>query len=414
MLVDVDEARAVEDALEELNGFDLAALGDGAVHRTLVGLHELSARLAAITAVFAAEWDHRKIWEEDGSKSAAARLAREVNSSKAAAKRTMQLARTLEKMPLAAAALAAGRINLDHIDLLRIAAARKRGPVFTAHEQELVGWCRDLSYHDAGVAITYWCQKADAKVDDQDGDEPLVRDREASWGRGVGQEHTVRATLDPVGGAIVTSELDRLEKQLWEADQRDADSTRTDAQRRADALVEMANRSGAMPESAKKPRILVTVAVGDDSFRHLCELCTGAIVKAEHLVPYVGMVDINSIIFDGPFHAIAASPSRNFTGALRRAIEIRDRHCQHPAGDYDPINRCDVDHVIPKAEGGITCQCNADLMGRRRNRDQRAHRRTLADVTINLDDPLYLAAKLRVQQLVDDRRRRDPPPEFDP
>lgn len=35
-------------------------------------------------------------------------------------------------------------------------------------------------------------------------------------------------------------------------------------------------------------------------------------------------------------------------------IEARDRHCQAECGCDEPIDRCDVDHTTPVADGGIT------------------------------------------------------------
>ena len=52
-------------------------------------------------------------------------------------------------------------------------------------------------------------------------------------------------------------------------------------------------------------------------------------------MPHLGVAEVETILFDGPFTVIAASTARSFTGRLRRAIEVRDRHCQHPSG-------CDV------------------------------------------------------------------------
>ena len=48
----------------------------------------------------------------------------------------------------------------------------------------------------------------------------------------------------------------------------------------------------------------------------------------------------------------AAPPS----GALRRAIQVRDRHCQHPSGCDEPADRCDVDHTVPVSQNGRTDQ----------------------------------------------------------
>ena len=46
---------------------------------------------------------------------------------------------------------------------------------------------------------------------------------------------------------------------------------------------------------------------------------------------------------------------------LRRAIQVRDRHCQHPSGCDEPINRCDVNHRIPHSHHGPTVLWNGDL-----------------------------------------------------
>ena len=77
---------------------------------------------------------------------------------------------------------------------------------------------------------------------------------------------------------------------------------RTPAQRRLDALVEMAVRRHHQwrQHGGGRPRPLVTVAVGDHSFRRLCELSDGTVVKPGELVPYVGDLDVNAILFNGP------------------------------------------------------------------------------------------------------------------
>ena len=52
---------------------------------------------------------------------------------------------------------------------------------------------------------------------------------------------------------------------------------------------------------------------------------------------------------------------RFFTGAARRAIEVRDRHCTHP-GCYVPTERCQVDHIVPFEAGGPTTVDNGRLL----------------------------------------------------
>ena len=62
------------DRLAELNARDLA---DADLHEAVVALHRETTRLAAVLARLVGAWDQRRVWADDGSKSAAARLRRE-------------------------------------------------------------------------------------------------------------------------------------------------------------------------------------------------------------------------------------------------------------------------------------------------------------------------------------------------
>ena len=178
--------------------------------------------------------------------------------------------------------------------------------------------------------------------------------------------------LDPLGGATFLTELERLMRQLDLADQT-AGVTRTAAQRRAAALVEMATRSACTPQGSRRPAPLFTVVLGDDSFAHLCELATGTIIAPGHLVPYMDTAMLETVLFGDPLTAVGVSPQRTFKGRLRRAIEVRQRHCEHPSGCDEPVPRCDVDHITPHAHGGITSQFNGRLECRPHNRDHTLH-----------------------------------------
>jgi hypothetical protein len=158
-----------------------------------------------------------------------------------------------------------------------------------------------------------------------------------------------------------------------------------------------------------RPRPLVSVVLGDATFRWLCELSDGTVIAPGELVPYLGELDINTMLFDGPFHAIAGSNTRTFTGLLRRAIEVRDRRCQHPASDGDPIDSCDVDHISPRVRGGVTCQCNGRLMESGRNRDPLRRSLTAEDITIHRDHPTFVAARSRIETLIASTICRAPP-----
>jgi hypothetical protein len=224
------------------------------------------------------------------------------------------------------------------------------------YEQKLVDHAAGTRFEQFRQATQYWINQADAVVGD-DGDEPDRRPG-LTIGGGVGGEHSIRGHLDPVGGAEVATMIDRI-----------ADGcARTLRERRAQALVEMARRAAATPAAARRPRPLITVIVGDESFRNLCETGAGAVLRPCDLAPHRADSDIETILFDGPHVPVSTSPRRTFTGALRRAIQVRDRHCQHESGCDEPIDRCDVDHVVAWSDGGDTSLSNGRLACRYHNR----------------------------------------------
>jgi hypothetical protein len=150
--------------------------------------------------------------------------------------------------------------------------------------------------------------------------------------------------LDPVGGAIVKTVLSGIEDEMRHSDTEaakeltghavlSADHVRTSRQRRADALVEMATRALTAPERGRRPAPLFTVLVGEEAFARTCRLASGTALTPGSLVPYLSGAAIERIVFDGPDRVISVGRQRTFTGALRRAIQVRDQRCTHPFCD---------------------------------------------------------------------------------
>jgi hypothetical protein len=176
--------------------------------------------------------------------------------------------------------------------------------------------------------------------------------------------------FDPISGEVVARTLGRIEKELFEADWAEArervgenvstsDVARTPAQRRADALVEMARRAGAMPAGARVPEPLFTVLVGYETFHGpLCELAAGTVVTPGSLLRWLDRAYIERAVFDGPSRVIDVGVRRRlFDGATRRAVQLRDRKCFSPYCD-EPADECDMDHVEPYSAGGLTVADN--------------------------------------------------------
>jgi hypothetical protein len=352
-------------AVDSLLALDVDACGDAELAALVVGLARQEARLAAVRARVVRRWETSAGWAVDGSRTAATALARDTMVSSKRAGAELHRARALGSMPATAAALAEGRFSTDYVDLLVRANQSWRDAVFADHEQALVDEIAGLRYHQARRVIEYWCQRAD----DDAADDAAVRAREHHH---VHASTTIDGTvvidgvLDAVGGAIVTGELQRLEHELYLADTR-AGVVRTASQRRADALVEMARRSTGATGTPARP--LFTVLVGDESLARLCELGNGTVIAPSALLPWMCTAMLESVIFDGPSTVISVSHKRTFTGAIRRAVQVRDRHCQHISGCEVQAADCDVDHITPHRAGGPTSQFNGRLACPPHNRD---------------------------------------------
>jgi hypothetical protein len=192
--------------------------------------------------------------------------------------------------------------------------------------------------------------------------------------------------LDPINGAIVANALARIVDELFESDWAEArerlgeevttsDLARTPAQRRADALVEMARRAGAMPEGARRPEPLFTVLVGYETLAgRICELAGGTVVSPGSLLDYLHEAWVERVVFDGPSRVVDVGVRRRiFDGATRRAVQVRDRECFHDYCD-ERAERCEVDHVEPYSAGGETTMANGRAACGHHNRAR--HRRT--------------------------------------
>jgi hypothetical protein len=360
-------------AVDAVLDADLGVLDDAAVHDLMVGLQRVRARLAVASAGTLREWDQRRVWLNNGSRSPAHRYARETRSAVSTGRAELARAHALDDMPHARQAVLDGTLSLDHVELFLRARANRRQDLFAEHEAALVAECAKVPYFDAVRIVRHWTLQADAVLADEHGEgEPTSPPSALHASRSLDDRLVINGELDPVDGEIVADELDRLTEQIRLADLA-AGIERTPAQRRAAALVEMARRSKTAPAGGRRPQPLFTVIIGHSAFEHLCELASGAVLPTGDLVPHLTDAMLESILFDGPTTVVGVSQRRTFTGALRRAIQVRDRRCRHDSECDIPATQCDIDHIIAWTRQGETSQFNGRSFCRAHNRLPHLH-----------------------------------------
>ena len=122
----------------------------------------------------------------------------------------------------------------------------------------------------------------------------------------------------------------------------------------------MATRARTAPVGGRRPAPLFTVVVGLETLiGPILELFNRTMVTPSDVVPHLTEAYVERVVFDSPSRVLDVGAQRRFfTGALRRAIEIRDRTCFHPSCDEVP-QRPEIDHIHDAAKGGPTTQTNA-------------------------------------------------------
>ena len=134
--------------------------------------------------------------------------------------------------------------------------------------------------------------------------------------------------LTPVATAAVNGALARIERELFAADWAAAkaihgDATtaahlaRTAAQRRHDALVEMATRALTAPADGKRPAPLVTVMVDFETFAgRVCELAAGTVIAPGAVAEMLGGDEtlIQRVVADGANRVRDISSARQLPG----------------------------------------------------------------------------------------------------
>lgn len=377
-------AKEARELLAELAAAELTGLTDGEVTELVVLTGDVVKLAEASHAQAVGRLDVLRAWEDSGARSAATWVSWQCGQSRNRASATLSCARALRTMPVAHAAFVAGELTSEHIRLL--AHAERANPeAFARDEERLVRLAGEMLFRRYQVGIRYW-------IDVNSPDDAEADAAERFGSRRL--DHStildgcvvIDALLDPMTGAIVTRELERLEKELFEADWAEArervgdgacaaDLRRSPKQRRADALRVMAERSAAKPADATEARVLVHVLAGHDSVNRMCELSNGTVVTPGEALRHLDRADVERAIFESPSKVIDVGVRRRlFTGATRTAIQLRDRTCTHPSCDQ-PAEDCEIDHVIPWEDGGETTQANGRCLCRYHHR-WRHRRRT--------------------------------------
>ena len=356
---------------EAIDGLQDATPDELSDPETVLGLYRQLSRLEALVAGAAAAFDTSREWSVDGARSAGGWLAVKTHLARSQVDGHLLLGRAVRDLPHTKDAFRSGSIGACHVRVLSGLRNERTEQLLARDEEMLVGHARTLRFGQFCRAAAYWKMRADPDGTEEDDDSRRDR-RDVYLVESFQGMYLGRITLDPINGAIVHAELERRERALFEEDWAEAkerlgrdpahhELRRTSAQLCADALVEMAIRSSSADAAGRRPAPLFSVLVGYESLHGaICELASGQVLSPRTLLPWLSEAYFERVVFAPGARVEVSETARVFTGATRRAIELRDRECYHPLCDVT-ARRCQVDHIVPFAVGGLTTQENGRL-----------------------------------------------------
>ncbi len=312
-----------------------------------------------------AEAERTHAAEKQGFRSTTEWLAAVTGEPVQVARSQVAVAEALEQMPETRKAFAAGDMSVSRVKVL--AQAQALAPEqFAKDEATLVAKVVAASPNQVPKTLAVWKRSTDPQAAEQEV-ERLHRMRALHISRGwFGMVH-LSGDLAPESGLVVLEAL----RSLSEGAALDPNDTRTPAQARADALVEIFRRFVQSDENGKRRpvRVLVTIpwntlrdgkGIVDTDAGPIGGQCTRRLT-CDATISRV-LLDPDSVPID------MGRATRVIPDNLRRLLELRDQGCTHPGCEV-PARWCEAHHQQHWAAGGPTELSNLRLLCTRHHTD---------------------------------------------
>ena len=330
------------------------------------------------------------------------------NWSDGEAGRFVKAGKTLALFDSARKLAEAGELGVAQLHALSSVVANPRVQDHLANgEARLVRDAVTLNYSDYLVTLNNWVTAADPDGAHQSA-ERAHRNRRARVGI-VGDECFLEAEGGATAGVQLKEILDAFAHSEWLADWDQGvlvhgDNmcpglmSRTDAQRRFDALLAIFHAAAGMSSDGTGTGVTVNLLVGLDTFEHhlekslggnpkplnpndpltRCETDSGVVIDAYDMLVAAAMGHVRRVVLDGAGVVVdMGRKQRLFTGALRDAVLFGSRRCTW-CGCNVPGSVCQADHVLPWSNAGPTSASNGGPQcghhNRWKSRGYRTHR----------------------------------------
>ncbi|HEX5204112.1 MAG TPA: DUF222 domain-containing protein [Actinoplanes sp.] len=365
----------ISKGLAELGESPVWTLADDELVTGFAEIHRIEQQTAAVRLAWLGELDSRGLPGQRGAATTVSWLRSVLLIGANAASRMLGLARGLRSATATAAALGAGEVNVEQahavVETLKDLPDEVKPETVEQVEAAMLEHAGVLNPAELRVLGT----RVLAHVAPEVAEEADRRALEAAEARAVQKRGlhlsaddaggvSVRGSLDPESAAIVRAALDPLTKPCRADGGLDG---RTAPQRRADALTEICRAAlgtDLLSTAGGEPITLVVTAGFDALTRQLGAgmLDAGIQLSAETVRRLACDATVLPAILGGQSQVLDLGRQRRlFTGAVRRALNLRDQGCAFPGCDR-PINWCHGHHIISWLDNGNTDLDNGVLL----------------------------------------------------
>ena len=293
-----------------------------------------------------ARFDADREYAELGFPNTVAFLKAECNLGTAAAMEVLSVARQLHRLPQVEAAAEGGVIGFQQAAVIAESAERLGAESLLPHQPRLLAKAEELDPGRLRLEVKQVEIEVDADRVKRE-TEWLYRSRRLFVNTMRDGRVRLDGILDPEGGAVLKTALGAA------MGPRTKDESRSEEQRRADGLVDLAKRALEGREfgqtGCQRPHLNVVVDLD------------GGSAAIERLGP-IAKETIDRLLCDCALSVNGSQERRTFSAPLRRSLAGRHRHCQWPGGCDRPAEWCDGHHLHHVAHGGKTIIANGVLL----------------------------------------------------
>jgi hypothetical protein len=353
-------------------------------------LEKLARRVESLQVAVVDQVDRSGLFGIDGHASAIAWSAFACRTSRTVAARRVRVGRMFRELTTAAEVFAAGEIGVEQVGMLAKLHANPRcGHELVDCEDVLVEHAQALSFEKFEKTAARWLEVADQDGAEQN-HETQHENRHVSFNR-LGEGWRLSGSHGAVAGELFNEVLEQFTKTErladWEAARAEygdqttsAHLARTERQRRADALIAMAEQAASTPADTNKPEPVVNIVMSSDAFEtamaayanaattrpdpqsfadYRCETVNGGPVRPAEAFRLALQGHVRRVVL-GAAEASVSRKARLFTGPLRKLLDIRDSECTWVSCDRPP-RQCQGGHGQPWRDDGETTAANGGL-----------------------------------------------------